>query len=128
MYKGQKLSLKTFQSNHSFTFIEDMETILRLTKELLDMPLCKVYHPVWTEPNFSPTIYLGEIYCEDGVLPAECSGRLDTLSYAEALALLRADLDLPERRKKLETEGFIDALLRMYVYLYVGYLKKGNSK
>ena len=91
MYKGQKLSLKTFQSNHSFTFIEDMETILRLTKELLDMPLCKVYHPVWTEPDFSPTIYLGEIYCEDGVLPAECSGRLDTLSYAEALALLRAD-------------------------------------
>lgn len=128
MYKGQKLSLKTFKSNHSFEFIEDEETILRLTKALLDMPFCKAYHSVWIQPDFTPGTYPDEIYREDGLLPEECSACIDTLSYAESLTLLRADLELPERRKQLETDGLIDTLLKVYVSLYVGYLKNDCHK
>lgn len=128
MYKGQKLSLNTFQSNHSFAFIEDAETILRLTKDLLDMPFCNVYHPVWIQPDFSPATYPDEIYREDGLLPEECSASTDILSYAESLVLLRADLDIPKRRNQLEEDGLTDTLLKVYVSMYMGYLKNDCNK
>ena len=69
-----------------------------------------------------------QIYREDGLLPEECNSCIDTLSYAESLTLLRADLELPERRKQLETDGLIDTLLKVYVSLYVGYLKNDCHK
>ena len=128
MYQEQKISLKTFRNNHSFAFIEEMGTILRITKDLLDMPFCKAYHSAWFSPGFTPATYPDELYREDGLIPEECSAGLESLSYAESLVLLKADLNLPGRRKQLETEGFIDCLLKLYVGLYVGYLKKDSNK
>ena len=105
-----------------------METILRLTKGRLDMPFCEAYHPIWNKPDFFPATYTDEIYREDGLLPEECSGSTDTLTYAESLVLLRADLDLPKRRRQLENGCFIDTLLKVYVSLYLGYLQENCSK
>lgn len=48
MYEiNHRLSLKMFQQNHSFTFIEDKETILALTNELLDSPFGWRLPPSW---------------------------------------------------------------------------------
>ncbi len=127
MYKGEKISLRTFRNNHSFAFIEDEETILRLTKDLLDMPFCKVYHPSWNESGFTAASYPDDLYRKDGLIPEKCSTSIAELSYAESLVLLRADLDIPKRREQMETEGFIDVLLKEYVALYVGYLKSDGS-
>lgn len=103
-----------------------METILRITKALLDMPFCKAYHPVWYERDFMPSTYPDEIYREDRLLPEECRSTSE-LTYAESLVLLRADLDLPKRRDELHSSS-IDTLLKVYVSLYVGYVKEDFKK
>ena len=89
MYENNtRLSLKMFQQNHSFTFIEDKETILALTNELLDSPFGCVYHPSWYMPDFSPDKYLDTSYREDQVLDQRhISLDKSSITYAEELTL-----------------------------------------
>ena len=140
MYENNtRLSLKMFQQNHSFTFIEDKETILALTNELLDSPFGYVYHPSWYMPDFSPDKYLDTSYREDQVLdqrhiPLDKS----SITYAEELTLfgrywqdrnrhLTKYAKYSAMRRKgiqVDAEECPDEVMKLHLKLYVGYANK----
>ena len=132
MYEDKRISIKSFQENHSFSFIEDKKTILDVTNELLGMPLDSVFHPIWSSPNpkapnetFSPEKFLEKCCRHDLLLPENCCSLSGAgITYAESLALLSMDLHLPRKRRERESWEMPNELLRMYTGLYLGYQKK----
>ena len=125
MYKNRKIRIKSFQENHSFSFIEDPETILELTNEVLDSPFSSVYCQSYFTPCKTGSPYLEKFtdyqYRSAKVLEEKHMPLMEKpITYAEELALLGRYL--ARKNEELEKGEYIDKLLKLHTELYLGYL------
>lgn len=131
MYKEKGMSIKAFKQSRGFSFIEDKDTILKLTQEMLSLPFGRVYHPslnFYTDdagcrkraPSYA--LLIDDWYREDALLDEDDPKLTNKTDFADALVMLSEDLKLSHRQQQLKANDYPDRLLQMYVRLYAGYL------
>ncbi|HIX62866.1 MAG TPA: hypothetical protein H9852_00400 [Candidatus Mediterraneibacter colneyensis] len=123
MYNTEKLSLKAFQDNKSFGSIEDSETILHLTEQMLKMPFGKVFHPKIRSVGVDPCAELDMWYHDDGLLTARCSPLDEAADFGDMLALLQKYMDLTGKKV---VKSYTDIVLMVYCSFYRGFIPDGS--